>query len=406
MNLTLFIARRYFLSRRKKNFINVIALLSMMGVAFASAALIIVLSVFNGLEVLLQSLYASFDPELKIEAVEGKSFRVDDQWLSAIRQTPGVVTVTEVIEDYAYVRYRDAAMVVTVKGVSENFIDQQRLDDHIVEGELLLSRDSVPFAILGRGVRYTLSAEVEDDTRALRLYYINDVQPGNLNAASLYSQKSIRPGGVFSIEKNYDENYIFVPLDFAKELFRAGNKRTSVEVQTDGSGTLTVRQALQQQLGSSFRVLTNEEQHKDLYRLLRIEKLFTFLSLSLLLLIASISIFFSLMMLSIDKKKDISILSSLGATPARIRNIFLAEGALISFVGAVVGLVFGGVLCYLQQTVGLVSMGMENAIVAHYPVELRATDFLLTILVITLVSALVSFRPAVLASRAYSLNEL
>lgn len=406
MNLTLFIARRYFLSRRKKNFINVIAILSMLGVAFATAALIIVLSVFNGLEVLLRSLYTSFDPELKIEAVQGKTFAAGDDLLGKIHETPGVLTVTEVIEDYAYVRYRDAAMVVTVKGVSENFISQRRLDDHLVEGELILSRDSIPFAILGRGVRYTLSAEVEDDSRALRMYYINDVRPGTLNAASLYSQKSIRPGGVFSLEKNYDENYIFVPLGFAQELFRSGNKRTSIEVQTDGSRTLEVKEALQQKLGSSYQVLTNEEQHKDLYRLLRIEKLFTFLSLSLLLLIASINIFFSLMMLSIDKKKDISILSSLGATPALIRNIFLAEGALISCVGALTGLAIGGILCYLQDQVGLVGMGMENAIVANYPVDIRATDFLLTITVIILVSGLVSFRPAVLASRAYSLREL
>jgi lipoprotein-releasing system permease protein len=406
MNLSLFIARRYFLSRRKKNFINVISGLSMLGVAFATAALIIVLSVFNGLESLLRSLYTSFDPELKIEAAQGKTFPVTDEWLNEVRGVPGVQMVTEVIEDYAYVRYREAAMVVTVKGISENFIDQRRLDNHLVEGELLLSRDSIPFAILGRGVRYTLSAEVEDETRALRMYYINDSRTGSLNAGSLYAQKSIRPGGVFSIEKNYDENYIFVPLNFARELFHSGNKRTSVEVQTNGSNTLEVKEALQQKLGSSFRVLTNEEQHKDLYRLLRIEKLFTFLSLSLLLLIASINIFFSLMMLSIDKKKDISILASLGATSSLIRNIFLAEGALISFVGAVVGLLIGGILCYLQDTVGLVGMGMENAIVANYPVDIRATDFLLTIAVIILVSAIVSFRPAVLASRAYSLNEL
>lgn len=406
MNLSLFIARRYFLSRRKKNFINVISGLSMLGVAFATAALIIVLSVFNGLEVLLRSLYSSFDPELKIEAAEGKAFPVTDEWLKQVRGIPGVQMVTEVIEDYAYVRYRDAAMVVTVKGVSDNFTDQRRLDNHLVEGELKLLRDSIPFAILGRGVRYTLSAEVEDETRALRMYYINDSRTGALSAASLYTQKSIRPGGVFSIEKNYDENYIFVPLEFARDLFQSGDKRTSVEVQTNGSNTLAVKEALQQMLGNSFRVLTNEEQHKDLYRLLRIEKLFTFLSLSLLLLIASINIFFSLMMLSIDKKKDISILSSLGATSTFIRNIFLAEGALISFLGAVAGLIIGGLLCYLQDTVGLVGMGMENAIVANYPVDIRATDFVLTIAVIILVSAIVSFRPAVLASRAYSLNEL
>lgn len=405
MNLPLFIARRYFFSRRKKNFIHVISGLSMLGVAFATAALIVVLSVFNGLEGLLRSLYTSFDPELKIEATEGKTFKVDDAWLQEVRGIPGVTLVTEVMEDYAYVRYRDAAMVVTIKGVSENFLDQHRLDDHLVEGELKLYQDSIPFAILGRGVRYTLSAEVEDDMRALRLYYIKDARPGNLNPSSLYAQKSIRPGGVFSIEKNVDENYIFVPLAVAKELFQSGDKRTAIEVQTDGR-TNEVKEMLQAKLGSAFQVLTNEEQHKDLYRLLRIEKLFTFLSLSMLLVVASINIFFSLMMLSIDKKKDISVLSSLGATPALIRNVFLTEGAMISFVGASLGLLLGWILCFLQDRVGLVGMGMENAIVSNYPVELRAVDFAITILVITLVSLLVSFRPAVLASRSYSLSHL
>lgn len=405
MNLSFFIARRYFLSRRKKNFINVISVLSMLGVAFATAALIIVLSVFNGLEVLLRSLYTSFDPELKIEALHGKSFPVSNAWLDSIRTIPGVKTVTEVIEDYAYVRYRDAAMVVTIKGVSENFLDQHRLDDHIVEGELKLTRDSIPFAILGRGVRYTLSAEVDDDMRALRMYYIKNVKSGVLNPSSMYSQKSIRPGSVFSIEKNYDENYIFVPLAFARDLLDYDNRRTAVEVQTEGK-TQEVQQTLRERLGERFSILTNEEQHKDLYRLLNMERLFTFLALSLLLLVASINIFFSLMMLAIDKKKDISILMSMGATGRVIRNIFLAEGAVISFVGAMAGLLIGGLLCFLQDRVGLVGMGMENAIIANYPVQVRAMDFFWTSLTILLISVSVSIRPAVLASRSYSISNL
>src|SRR5258708_31227930 len=162
MNFPFFIARRYFLSKRKKNFINIISILSMTGVAFATAALIIVLSVFNGLEVLVRSLYTSFDPELKIESVRGKAFEVNDKLLSSIQAVQGVKTVTQVIEDYALVGYRDAKMVVTIKGMSENFLDQHRLEGHITEGELKLKNDSILFAIIGRGVRYTLSAEVTD----------------------------------------------------------------------------------------------------------------------------------------------------------------------------------------------------------------------------------------------------
>jgi lipoprotein-releasing system permease protein len=406
MNLPFFIARRYFFSKRKKNFINVISILSMTCVAFVTAALIIVLSVFNGLEELLGTLYTSFDPQLKIESVRGKSFEVDDKLLSAIGSVKGVKIVTQVIEDYAYVKYRDASMVVTIKGVSDNFIDQHRLDDHIFEGVLQLKKDSVPFAIIGRGVRYTLSAEVTDQTHAIQVFYIRNFKAGTIDPSKMYARKSIRPGSVFAIEKNFDENYMFVPLDFAKDLLEYGNRRTSLEVQTDGANVNDVKQKIAEQLGENFTVLTNQEQHKDLYRLLKFEKLFSFFSLSLLLLVGSINMFFSLMMLAIDKKKDISILTALGAPALLIKKIFLTEGALISLIGAAFGLVLGAVLCFLQDTVGLVGMGMENVIVTYYPVSMKASDFVLTSAVVLLVTLIVSFRPAILASKSYSIGHL
>ncbi|CAN5467095.1 FtsX-like permease family protein [soil metagenome] len=406
MNLPFFIARRYFLSKRKKNFINVISILSMICVAGVTAALIIVLSVFNGLEVLLGSLYTSFDPEIKIESIKGKSFEVNDKFIASIQSVQGVKIITQVIEDYAYVKYRDASMVVTIKGVSDNFIDQHRLDDHITEGELALKKDSIPFAILGRGVRYALSANVKDDMFALQVYYIKNFKTGTVDPSKIYSRKSIRPGSVFAIEKNFDENYIFVPLNFTKELLDYGNKRTSLEVQTDGSDLKTVQEELHKVLGENFTVLTNKEQHKDLYRLLKFEKLFSFFALSLLLLVGSINMFFSLMMLAIDKKKDISILTAVGAPASLIKKIFLAEGALISFIGAVVGLVGGAILVYLQDTVGLVGMGMENVIVTYYPVKMQVSDFVLTGSVVLGLTLLMSFRPAILASRSYSIDHL
>ena len=185
-----------------------------------------------------------------------------------------------------------------------------------------------------------------------------------------------------------------------------GTRRTSLEVQTDGTDVLTVQAALQEKLGANFSILTNEEQHRDLFRLLKFEKLFAFLALSLLLLIGSINIFFSLMMLAIDKKKDISILTALGATPFFIKRIFITEGALISFIGAGVGLLLGAFICFLQDTVGLVGMGMDQAIVSNYPVKMEVRDFLLTSVVIVGVALMVSFRPAILAARSYSIDHL
>jgi lipoprotein-releasing system permease protein len=407
LNLEFFIARRYLLSKRKKNFINIISMLSLVGVAFSAAALIIVLSIFNGLEELLFSLNNSFDPEIKIEASRGKSFRVDDALIKKIERIEGVSVVTEVIEDYAYVRYRDANQVITLKGVSDNFIDQHRIDDKIVAGKLMLKEGDVNYAIIGRGVQYTLSVAVGDAMYPLQLYYIKNISSGSLDPSRMYSRLNILPGGVFSIVQNFDENYILVPLSFAQELLNYEDKRTSLEIKTSaGANIFTVQQNVKMALGDDFVVLNHEEQHKDLYRLLKMEKLFTFLALSLLLGISSINIFFSLMMLALDKKKDISILSAMGADERMIRKIFVVEGAIIAFGGAVLGLFLGGIFCWLQLEYGLISMGMETSVTEGYPIKVIPMDFVSTLAVVSIITFLISWRPAILASRSVSVRNL
>lgn len=379
----------------------------MLGIAFSTAALIIVLSVFNGLGDLLRSLNSSFDPEIKIELEKGKSFEVTPEFISNIKAVEGVQLVTEVIEDFAYVRYRDADMVVTLKGVSNNFLDQHRLDDHLVQGELVLENKGISYAIMGRGVQYALSVSVSENLFPLQVFYIKNLKATSMDPSQLYTRRTIEPGGVFSIEKNYDENYIFVPLQFAQDLLSYGNKRTSLEVQTDKKiNSKIIQKKIKQILGNQFKVLTNEEQHQDIYRLLKIEKLFTAVALMLLVLVASINIFFSLLMLALDKKKDISILIAMGGQEQLIRKIFLSEGALIAFSGAAVGLLLGSIICWLQDSYGLVGMGMENAIISNYPVEMKLSDFLLTSIVIIAITMLVSFYPARLAARSYSIDNL
>lgn len=407
MSLEFFIARKYLLSTRKKNFINIISILSLIGVSVSAAALIIVLSVFNGLGDLLRSLNNSFDPEIKIEAAQGKSFPVDADLIAKIEAVEGVSIVTEVIEDYAYLRYRDANQVITLKGVSDNFIDQHRIDDKIVAGELKLTDGDINYAIIGRGIQYTLSVAVGDDMFPLQVYYINDVKAGALDPSRLYSRQIILPGAAFSIVQNFDENYVLVPLRFAQELLRYENKRTALEIKTaDGFDIMVVQKRLKNVLGDQFVVLNHEEQHRDLYRLLKMEKLFTFLALSVLLGISAINIFFSLMMLALDKKKDISILSALGANGARIKKIFIVEGAMIALGGATLGILLGGIFCLLQQQYGLISMGMETSVTAGYPVKMKLVDFVGTLAVVSVLTFLISWRPAVLAARSVSVHNL
>ena len=369
-------------------------------VMICTASLIVVLSVFNGLEDLLRSIYTAFDPQIKIEATKGKSLEITDPFLEEIKAVEGVAIITQVIEDYAYVRYRDANMVVTIKGVSDNFIDQKRIDNAIVAGELKLTNDNINYAIIGRGVQYALSIVPGNDMYPLQVHYTKDVKPGQLDVSKLYSRKNILPGSVFAIEKNYDENYIFVPLDFAKELLEYGNKRTSLEIKLqDGVNLSDVQDRLQEKLGDSFAVLNNDQQHADLYKLLNMEKLFVFMSFSFILGVGSINIFFSLSMLAIEKKKDISVLYSLGATNKLIKQIFLTEGGIISLGGAILGMFLGGAICWLQQNFGLISMGMETAVLENYPVKMQVLDFLYTSISLVIITLTISYRPAIIATR-------
>lgn len=401
MSLSFFIARRYLLSRRKANFINIISALSIGGIAFSTGALIIVLSIFNGLEDLLRSLNNSFDPEIKIVASRGKSFESSPELLNTIKSVEGVGLVTEVIEDYAYLRYRDANQVVIIKGVSDNFVEQQRIPkENIVEGELRLKDGPINYAIIGRGIQYALSIATNDPLYPLQVYYIKNVGSVGLDPSKMYARQNIVPGGVFSIVQTFDENYIIVPLRFTEELFNYGNKRTSLEIKTaTGKDVFQVEKRIQAAIGDEFNVMNTEEQHQDLYKLLKMEKLFTFLALSLLLIIGSINIFFSLMMLALDKKKDISILKAMGAHETQVRNIFLAEGVLIAFAGAILGLGLGIAFYWVQQNYGLISMGMETSITQGYPIKVKGLDFILTLAVVTLITLLISLHPARMASR-------
>jgi lipoprotein-releasing system permease protein len=400
VNLPLLIARKYFFSRRKRNFINIISLISMTGVAVCTAALIIVLSVFNGLEDLMRSLYTSFDPELKVAPREGKSFVYDSEFEARLLAVPGVSHITEVIEDYAYLKYRDSEVIATIRGVSDNFLDKQRLQPFLMAGDMRLHRDGVDFAIIGRGIQYALNAHPLTDYYALQVFYIKDVKVGTLDPSSLYNRRNILLGGVFEIEKKYDESYVFLPLEFVKELVNYGDRRSFLEVHAiEGVNPEKIKKQVEAAAGSGFEVLTNEEQHMDLYRLFKLEKLFAFIALSLILAVGSVNIFFSLSMLVLDKKKDIAVLYAMGATDRLVRRVFLAEGALISLTGAAIGLVLGAGICLAQQEFGLVSMGMETHVLESYPVKLRLMDFVYTGMALLAITVAISYKPAQTATR-------
>lgn len=408
MNLSYFIAARYFRSKKKRNFITVLSTISMIGVAVGTMALVIVMSVFNGLEDLIRGLFASFDAELKVEAVVGKSFEVDSLWLDGIQNVDGVAVLTEVIEDNALLDYNGNQLVATIKGVSDNFLEQDRFSRGYFWGDTTLGSDLRPGAIMGRGVGFFLSVNLKDVNVPLKVFYPKAPRSAaTLNPNQLYSSASLEPVAFFSVERQFDDEYVIAPLKFTRELLNYGNKRTSLEIKiSDGYSIDEVQENLKAHLGPDFSVKNTDEQHAGLLRTVKLEKLFVFLTLSFILAIASFNIFFSLSMLAIEKKKDIAMLKALGAKDKLIREIFLKQGAMIAVVGAAIGLVLGFAIVWLQESFGLVSLGIASAVVDAYPVRMVWTDFAWITVVVILITLVASWRPAWIAARVKTTDEL
>jgi lipoprotein-releasing system permease protein len=400
MNVTLFIARRYFISKKKRNFINFISGMSVVGVALGTMALIVVLSVFNGLEDLIRSIYGSFDPHLKITSVEGKSFILDSTTFNKITKIEGVNHAIEVVEDNTLVKYADKQTIVKMKGVSGEFSNHYQLKDYIIEGNPTLNKSGISYAIIGRGLQYKMGVDMQNNFYQLQFWYPKTEKKASLNYENSFNSANIFPGGIFALEKQYDDNYIFVPLKFAVDLMNYGNKRTALEINLkEGYDPEVVQSIVKAILGDNFKVLTRDEQHVSMLRAVKVEKLFVYITFSFIMAVSSLNIFFTLTMLAIEKKRDMNILFSIGATSRLVKRIFLTEGLIIAIIGAVSGLSMGYLICYMQQQYGLVSMGVETSLVNAYPVRMRLSDFVFTGIIIMSITFLISYQPANKASK-------
>lgn len=407
MRASWFIARRYFLSKKKQNFINILSIIALVGVALGTMSLVIVLSVFNGLEGLLRSLFGSFDPDIQIVAAEGKTFNYDTDMLSELENTEGVAFITKVVEDNALIKFRDNQSVVRIKGVSSSILQREDLKRNIVEGAFLLEVNNSPKAILGRGVQYKIGAPLGDGFLPIQIVYPKNLKRLSINPESALNTKNISAVGVFALEEYYDNNYVFVPIDFAESLFGYQNKFTSIEViLEEGADLSDVQEDIKSLLGNKFLVKNSDEQHAALYKAIKVEKLFVNLAFIFILVIVSFNIFFALSMLAIEKKKDISMLFAMGASRKTVTAVFLFEGMIIGLSGMILGLILGYGLCYGQENYGWVSMGLEMAVADAYPLEIQWFDFLSTSLVITFITFLSSINPAILARKSQSLKAL
>ena len=380
----------------------------MVGVAISTMALVAVMSVFNGLEDLIRGLFSSFDSELQVTPVAGKSFVATEDWLNALREVEGVEVITEVIEDNALLEYRGNQHIARVKAVSDNYFDHQRFSKGYFWGDTTLGTGMRPGAILGRGVAFALSVNLDDINSVLQIYYPKSPKSAaSLDPNQLYAAGQVEPRGFFSIEQGVDNEYILVPLDFFKDLLNYGQKRTALELKVaSGHSISSVQQAVQAHLGAEFAVKNADEQHATLIRTVKLEKLVVFLTLTFILALASFNIFFSLSMLAIEKKKDLAVLKSMGAKNSLIRGIFLKQGALIAFSGAILGLILGLLLVGAQEKFGLISLGIASGVVDAYPVRIHWPDLGWISLAVVTITLLASWRPAWIAAQVNPIDEL
>lgn len=405
MDISYRIAVRYFFSRNKRSFISLIARIAMAGVAVGTMAMVVVLSVFNGMEDLNRKIFKTFDSDVRILPAEGKRFRMTPALMNELKAVKGVKLVTQVIEDNALARYGNQQTIIRLKGVDSTFEQAKQLDTAMIEGTLkLVGGNGTQYAIIAEGVRNALSISLEDIFTPLELLYPRTGSKTlNLTSPEAFNQLNLRPGGVFSIESRYDD-YIIAPLKQVEGLMGYNGELSALEVYiTSGYTEKDVSEEIGAKLGKAFVVKDRDLLNADLLRAIKMEKLFVAVTLSLIILVAAINIFFSLSMLAIEKKKDVSMLYAMGATQSLIRKIFLAEGAIVAFSGAIAGLLGGIAICWLQMQYGFVSMGMTTSLVDAYPVKLIWEDILYTGVIVVMITMVVSYIPARRAAEAGAL---
>lgn len=392
MNFPFYIARRYLVAKKSQNAINIISWISVISVGIGTFALVVVLSAFNGLESLVESLFESFDADIRIENPEAKTFSANEIPFEEISSLEGVVDYTQVLKEVCGVRYDEQQMVVKMKGVENSFLAMSSLDSNMVQGKAILKEGEINYALLGYGVASELGMLMIKRPENLTFFAPKRGKVNSINPMQSVYRKSIYPAGVFYLSPEYDLQYVVVPLTFAQDLLNQSDQISSIEIKADPDADLyDLKEKLTNLLPESFKVISRYEFNEIIYKTNRTEKWVTFLILLFILIIAAFNILSSLTMLIIEKEKDISTLSYIGATKSMIRKIFFYEGMLINLAGALSGMALGIILVLLQEYVGLIRL--EGGIVEFYPVELKWVEMIYILITVLVIGFLTSWYP-------------
>jgi len=399
MQFSLFIAWRYFKAKKSHNIINIISWISMIAIAFGTAALIVVLSVFNGFEDLVSSLFNTFDPDIKIESVEGKTFFSNTLDLEAIKALPGVISLTEVIEENALLKHGEQQYIATLKGVSNDFLTNNPIDSMIIAGTMKFPGKKN--AVAGYGICYFLGINIHEIPEKISVY-VPQRHAKNFGVLdNAFNIDEITVTGVFSIQQDFDTKYVIVPIDLMKGLMEYEDELTAVEIRlAPGVDLKQIHREIAQLTTEQFSVKSRFQQQESLYKVMRSEKLAIFLILTFILIIAAFNMIGSQSMLILDKKKDSAVLWSMGADNRMIKRIFLTQGILIAMIGAVSGLILGGIMCLIQIQFGIIQFDTGSTfVISAYPVLMKFTDFVVVFITVSIIGFGAAFLPS------YRINE-
>jgi len=402
VKLSLYIAKRYLFAKKSRNAINIISAVSVAGVTVGTMALIIILSVFNGLELLVTSIFNTFDPDLKITAAEGKTFVADTAKLQLLSKVSGVSCYSLTVEENALLKYGERQYIATIKGVDENYVRVTNIDSAMWDGDFALyAENGRPYAVPGVGIAQYLGINI-NFINPLFVYVLKRSAGSSLNPEDAYNRDYIFASGIYQIEQAYDSKYIYVPYDFASGLMENENEISAVEIKfTADAVAKEVQKNAAAIFGNAFIVRNRFEQQELFYKVMKSERLAIFLILTLILIIASFNIIGSLTMLIIEKERDIGILKSLGADNNLIRKIFIFEGWLISIIGAAAGVMLGFLVCWLQQTFGIVGLPSESLIMDSYPVVMKLRDFIIVPATVLLIGYWAAWYPVRYLTKKY-----
>lgn len=393
MNTPFYIARRYLFAKKTTNAINIISAISVVGVFVGSAALIIILSVFNGFEEVVLKMFNTITPQIVISPVQGKTFDPNSAYFNQLKTNKELYSYTEVLSENALLRYNDKQSVGLVKGVSADYLKNKRLDSITIDGEFKLENGSLNYVVIGSAIQNFLMVNTTDPFNPLQVFSPKkkNNHSGSINPADDFTILSVPVSGVFEVQQDFD-NVAIVPLRFARKLLEEPVRISSIEINLNkGVDPDKFKRAVESNIGKQFDIKDRIQQNKVLYNILGSEKWAVYIILTFILIIAIFNIIGSLTMLVIDKLKDIAILSSLGAGKKLIKRIFLFEGMMITMAGCITGLIVGLVFCLLQQRFGWVKMSEENLVITNaYPVALKWKDFLLVFLTVSVFSFMAS----------------